>query len=165
MKLCSRHSTVAALMLLLISSVASAQDPSAQKFHVFIRGVETGTEEVTLFAAPDGWTLRGSGQLGPPLNLTTQSWEIRYDKAWTPLEATLNQADQTNRWTVHTTFNGTIAANDVAQNGQNERRNLTIPADSVVLPNLIFGSYEALAARMASVSPGAQIPAFIVPQN
>ena len=35
----------------------------------------------------------------------------------------------------------------------------------MVLPNLIFGSYEALAARLASASPGAQIPAVIVPQS
>jgi pimeloyl-ACP methyl ester carboxylesterase len=165
MKLRWRHSTVAALMLLSVIRAASAQAPSGQTFRVFIRGAEAGTEEVTVFDAPDGWTLRGSGRLGAPVNLTTEYWEIRYDKAWKPIEVSVSQADRTNRWTVHTTFNGITAASDVAQNGQNERRNLTITPDSVVLPNLIFGSYQALAARLASAPPGSQLPAFIVPQN
>jgi pimeloyl-ACP methyl ester carboxylesterase len=152
-------------MLLSVIRAASAQAPSGQTFHVFIRGAEAGTEEVTVLGSPDGWTLRGSGRLGAPVNLTTEYWEIRYDKTWKPIEVTVNQADQTNRWTVHTTFNGITAASDVTQNGQNERRNLTITPESVILPNLIFGSYQALAARLVSASPGTQVPALIVPQN
>jgi pimeloyl-ACP methyl ester carboxylesterase len=165
MKLRWKHSTVAALMLLSVVRAAAAQTTSAHTFHVFLRGTEAGTEEVTLFGSPDGWALRGSGRLGPPLNLTTEYWEVRYDPAWKPIDLSVNQADTTNKWTVHTTFGGSTASSDVTQNGQNERRNQTIAPDSVVLPNLIFGSYEALAARLASVTPGSQLPAFIVPQN
>jgi pimeloyl-ACP methyl ester carboxylesterase len=165
MKLRWKHSTVAALMVLSVTRVAAAQAPSAHTFHVFIRGAEAGTEEVTVFGSPDGWVLRGSGRLGAPLNLTTEYWEIRYDRTWRPVDLTVNQTDKTNRWSVHSTFSGTNAASDVTQNGQNERRNLTITPDSVVLPNLIFGSYEALAARLATASTGSQVPAFIVPQS
>src|SRR6187399_1245672 len=165
MQLRWKHSTVAALMLLSGISVVAAQEPSGHTFHVFVRGAEAGSEEVTVQDSGDGWTLRGSGRLGNPLNLTTEYWEIRYDRLWNPLELNVGQADSTNRWTVHTTFSGTTAASDVTRNGQNERRNLTIAADSIVLPNLIFGSYEALAARLASASPGAQLSAVIVPQN
>jgi pimeloyl-ACP methyl ester carboxylesterase len=159
------HSTVAGLMLLSVIGTASAQAPSAHTFHVFIRGAEAGSEEVTVFESADGWTLRGSGRLGPPLNLTTEYWEMRYDRSWRPVDLSINQADKTNRWTVHSAFSGTNAANDVNQNGQNERRNLTIAADSLVLPNLVFGSYEALAARLAGSSPGTQFQAFVAPQN
>src|ERR1041385_53205 len=123
------YSTVAALMLLSVIRTASAQAPSGQTFHVFIRGAEAGTEEVTVFSAPEGWTLRGSGRLGAPLSLTTDYWEIRYDPAWRPVEVTVSQADRTSKWNVHTTFSGNTAANDVTQNGQNERRNLTITPD------------------------------------
>src|SRR5205085_1707493 len=120
-----RHSTVAALLALCITRVAAAQAPAGQTFHVFIRGADAGSEEVNVLASNDGWTLRGSGRLGPPLNLTTEYWEIRYDRGWKPLELTLGQADPINRWSVHSTFSGINAANDVSQNGQNERRNLT----------------------------------------
>ncbi|HTL03506.1 MAG TPA: alpha/beta fold hydrolase [Vicinamibacterales bacterium] len=165
MKLCWKHSTVGALMVLWAIGSAAAQAPAGHTFHVFLRGAEAGTEEVTVLGTAEGWALRGSGRLGAPLNLTTEYWEIRYDRAWRPIELTVGQADQTNKWSVHTTVSGTTAASDVTQNGQNERRNLTIAPDAVVLPNLIFGSYEALAVRLATASPGAQIAAFIVPQN
>src|SRR5947199_7602675 len=126
MKLRLKHCTVAALMLWSFSHAASAQAPSAHTFHIFIRGAEAGTEEVTVFGSPDGWALRGSGRLGPPINLTTEYWEIRYDRNWRPIDLSINQADKTDRWTVRTTFSGANAANDVTRNGQNERRNLTI---------------------------------------
>jgi pimeloyl-ACP methyl ester carboxylesterase len=165
MTLHCRHFTVAALMLMCVIRAAGAQTPSAHTFHVFIRGAEAGTEEATLFESPDGWAIRGSGRLGPPLNLTTEYWEIRYDRSWKPIDLSVNQADKTNKWTVHTVFSGSTAASDVGQNGENQRRNQPISPDSVVLPNLIFASYEALAARLAGSAPGAQLPAFIVPQN
>ena len=152
-------------MVLWAIGSAAAQAPAGHTFHVFLRGAEAGTEEVTVLGTAEGWALRGSGRLGAPLNLTTEYWEIRYDRAWRPIELTVGQADQTNKWSVHATVSGTTAASDVTQNGQNERRNLTIAPDAVVLPNLIFGSYEALAVRLATASPGAQIAAFIVPQN
>src|ERR1700730_11681010 len=117
MKLHWKHSTVAALMTLVVTGAAAAQAPAGHTFHVFIRGAEAGSEEVTVFGSPDGWVLRGSGRLGAPLNLTTEYWEIRYDKTWRPIDLTVNQADKTNRWTVHSTFSGVNAANDVTQNG------------------------------------------------
>src|SRR5580765_6885953 len=110
MKVCRKHFTVAALMLLVAIGAASAQTPSAHTFHVFIRGVEAGTEEVTLFSLPEGWTLRGSGRLGAPLNLNTEYWEMKYDRTWRPVELTVSQADHANHWNVHTTFSGVTAS-------------------------------------------------------
>jgi pimeloyl-ACP methyl ester carboxylesterase len=159
------HCTVAALFVISAAVGASAQTPSAHTFHVFIRGAESGTEEVTRFESADGWTFRGSARLTGAVNLTTEYWEMRYDRAWNPIDLTINQADQKERWTVHSTFSSTTAATDVTRNGQNERRNLAISPSTLVLPNLLFGSYEALAARLAGASPGVQLPALIVPQN
>ena len=163
------YSTVAAALLLLgrpaAAQTASAQTAAAHTFHVFIRGAEAGTEEVTVLESAEGWTLRGSVHLGPPLNLNVDYWEARYDHDWIPLELSENLAQNKDRWTVHTTFSGTTAATDVARNGENQRRNQAVAADSVVLPNLVFGSYEALAARLATASAGTQLPAYIAPQN
>jgi len=166
MRLRSTHSTVAAALLLLCTSAAGAQTTTAaHTFHVFLRGIEVGSEEVTILESPDGWTLRGSARYGPPLNLNIEYWEARYDRTWKPIELTENLLEKNDRWTVHTGFTGTTASSDVAMNGQNQRRNQTIEADSVVLPNLVFGSYEALAARLAAASQGSQLPAYIAPQN
>ena len=52
-----------------------------------------------------------------------------------------------------------------SKNGQMQRRSHTVAADTIVIPNLIFGAYEALAARLASARPGSQLQAFIAPQD
>jgi pimeloyl-ACP methyl ester carboxylesterase len=165
MRLRFTHCTVAAALLLLAGAAASGQTAAAHTFHVFLRGNEVGTEEVTLFELADGWTLRGSARFGAPLNLKIEYWEARYDRGWKPLELLENLSANTDKWTVHTAFSGTTAASDVALNGDNQRRNQTIEADSVVLPNLVFGSYEALAARLVTASAGTKLPAYIAPQN
>jgi uncharacterized protein len=157
--------TVTAALLLLTGPAGSAQTTAAHTFHVFLRGSEVGTEEVTVLESPQGWTLRGSARFGPPLNLNIEYWEARYDRSWKPLELTENLSENNDRWTMHTVFSGTTAASDVALNGENQRRNQTIAADSIVLPNLVFGSYEALAARLAAASAGSQLAAYIAPQN
>jgi pimeloyl-ACP methyl ester carboxylesterase len=163
-----RWAVVAALVIAAgaasVQSVA-AQSTVARTFRVFVRGVETGIEEVTVLDAADGWTLRGSGKLRAPINLSMDYWEARYDRAWRPLELTINLSESAKKWTVHTTFSGTIASSDIAQEGQNQRRTSTVAADTVVLPNLIFGAYEALAARLATEKVGAQLQVFIAPQD
>src|SRR4029079_2450812 len=165
MKIRRNHFTAAAIAILLHSAAASAQSTSAHTFRIFVRGAEAGTEEVTVFESPDGWTLRGSGRLGAPLNLATEYWEARYDPSWKPLELTINQSDNANKWSVHTTVTGSTADSEVVQNGQAARRSLEAPPGSVLLPNLIFGSYEALAARLSTTAAGARLPALIIPQN
>jgi len=161
-----RHFTVIAAVLLGAGTHdAAAQAKTANTFRVFVRGVDAGIEEVTLLESPEGWTLRGSGKLRAPINLAMDYWEARYDRAWKPIELTVNLTESTNRWTVHTTFKDTLASSEIAQNGQMQRRSNTVAADTIVLPNLIFGAYEALAARLATARVGSQLQAFIAPQD
>ena len=165
MKLRVPHCTVAAVLALLTGGSGLAQTTAAHTFHVFLRGNDVGTEEVTVLESPEGWTLRGSARFAAPLNLTIEYWEARYDRGWKALELTENLTEKNDRWTVHTMFNGTTASSDVALNGENQRRNQTIAADSIVLPNLVFGSYEALAARLSTAAVGSTLAAYIAPQN
>ena len=151
---------------LLAGCCNAAAQTSGHTFHIFFRGAQLGSEEVTLLQLEDGWALRGSGRIGAPINLITEYWEARYDPTWKPVELTLNQFDGgTNRWSVHTTFSAGAAVSDVNKDGQNQRTNQTIQAGSIVLPNMVFGSYEALAARLASTAAGDTLPLFIAPQT
>ncbi len=143
----------------------SAQNTTASTFRVFVRGADTGIEEVTVLETPDGWTLRGSGKLGAPLNLSMDYWEARYDRTWKPIELTVNLTEGARKWTVHTIFKGTTASSDISQDSQLQRRSNTVATDTIVLPNLIFGAYEAMAARLASQKPGGQLQMFIAPQD
>jgi pimeloyl-ACP methyl ester carboxylesterase len=144
---------------------AAAQSTAASTFRVFVRGVDTGIEEVTVLESADGWTLRGSGKMRAPINLSMDYWEARYDRAWKPIELTINLTESAKRWTVHTTFDGATASSDITQEGQIQRRSTTVAADTIVLPNLIFGAYEALAARLATEKVGSQLQVFIAPQD
>ncbi len=155
---------LAGLILAAGGRWADAQT-AASTFRVFLRGVDVGVEEVTVFELPDGWTLRGSGKLRAPINLSMDYWEARYDRAWKPLELTVNLSENTKRWTIRTTFDGTTASSEVTQDGQPQRRTNTVAADAVVLPDLVFGAYEALAARLATQKPGGQLQLFIGPQD
>ena len=118
-----------------------------------------------MLESANGWTLRGSGKLRAPVNLSMDFWEARYDRAWKPIELTINLTESAKRWSVHTTFNGTIASSDITQEGQLQRRTSTVAADTIVLPNLIFGAYEALAARLSTEKVGSQLQVFIAPQD
>jgi pimeloyl-ACP methyl ester carboxylesterase len=148
-----------------LAETAVAQTSVAHTFRVFVRGIDTGIEEVTVLEASDGWTLRGSGKLRAPVNISMDYWEARYDRAWKPIELTINLTESEKKWSVRTTFNGTTASSDITQEGQNQRRSSTVAADTIVLPNLIFGAYEALAARLATEHVGSQLQVFIAPQD
>jgi uncharacterized protein len=154
-------------MLLAALATPLAAQPSMRSatFKIFIRGADAGSEEVTVMQSAEGWILRGSGRLGPPLDLTVKFWEIRYDSAWRPRELTFDLAAKLDARTVHTTFAGTSAVSEIAQGPQATKRVDTVAADTVVLPNLVFGAYEALAARLATAAPGAELRAFIAPQG
>ena len=161
----SRWAVAAALLIATGAHTAAAQTTPSQTFRVFVRGTDTGIEEVTVLESADGWTLRGSGKLRAPVNLAMDFWEARYDRSWKPIELTINLTESTKKWTVHTLFNGTTASSDITQEGQIQRRTSTVAADTIVLPNLIFGAYEALAARLAVEKVGSQLQVFIAPQD
>jgi pimeloyl-ACP methyl ester carboxylesterase len=124
-----------------------------------------GSEEVFVSQSPEGWILRGSGRFTPPIDLAIGSWEARYDSSWRPTELTVNLSSESRKWGVHTIIEGTSATSEVTQSGEAARQTATVAADTVLLPNLVFGTYEALAARLAASTPGSALRAFVAPQG
>ena len=160
------HWTFAALLLAALATPLAAQPAMrSATFKIFIRGADIGSEEVTVLQTPDGWILRGSGRLASPLDVTIRFWETRYDPAWRPREFTLDVAAKSDEQSVHTTFAGTSAASEITRAGQTIKKTDTVAADAVVLPNLIFGAYEALAARLATANAGTEFRVYNAPQG
>ena len=160
------HFSVIALLVLGTPQQPAAQTSSGSIFRVFVRGADTGIEEVTIIESPDGYTLRGSGKLRAPINLAMDYWEARYDRSWRPIELAVNLTESNKQqWLVRTAFKGTTAVSEITQSGKVERRTHTVAADAIALPNLIFGAYEVVAARLASAQPGSQLHAYIAPQD
>jgi len=160
-----QHFIVVAALVFTAGAGESVAQSTASTFRVFVRGVETGIEEVSVVESPEGFAFRGSGKLRGSLNLSMDFWEARYDRTWRPLELTVNLTEKEQKWTVHTTFAGTVASTEIRQDQQVERRTSTVATDTIVLPNLIFGAYEALAARLAAQKAGGQLEVFIAPQD
>ena len=164
-----RHCTVALLVgsmgALCAARSAQAQQPDGPAtFRVFLKGSLVGTEEVNVKRSPDGWTVSGAGHLGAPLDLTTRRLEITYDPTWHPRELIVDASTRGATISIHATFTGTQAQSEVNQSGVITRKTDAVSADTLVLPNLFFGSYEALALRLAAIPDGGSFKAYIAPQ-
>ena len=66
---------------------------------------------------------------------------------------------------ISTSFGLTTAVNEITQNGATSSKTDQVSARTVVLPNNFYAAYEALAARLATSSPGAEIPIYVPPQG
>ena len=161
---CTRALLAASIALGVAGAAAAQQAEGPATFRVFLRGTALGSVEVTVRRVNGGWTLSGSGHLDPPLDLTTKRLEIRYDGDWHPIELTLDAATRGSTVSLHTDFADGKAANDLNQSGAVTHKTDPVAPDTLVLPNLFFGSYEALALRLASVPDGGSFKAYIAPQ-
>ncbi len=146
----------------LASEAQQADGPAT--FRVFLKGSLVGTEEVNVKRSPDGWTVSGAGHLGAPLDLTTRRLEITYDATWHPKELIVDASTRGATVAIHTTFAGTQAQSEVNQSGVVTRKTDVVSADTLVLPNLFFSSYEALALRLSSIPDGGSFKVYVAPQ-
>ena len=170
-----RHCSLAAL---LAAGAAVAASPSVQTpqaiepatgsatFRVFLRGAAIGTADVTLGRTADGWTIRGRSRLGAPLDVNLTRIEVNYTDAWLPRDATLELSTSIETVAVRGGFSaGSPARVDVVRNGEAANTTASVSPDAVILPNLAFSAYEALAVRLGVAEPGTEIKAYVLPQG
>jgi len=150
-------------MLLLAVPVTARQESSSTTYGytIFVGGTLVGREEVTVQTTPTGTTITGKGRLSGTLDIVMQRAEIRYRPDWTPerfeLEATVNGGDSA----IQTVFTGNTAVTRGTDGGQRIDQTDTVAPQTIVLPNVFFGSYEALTRRLATAPVGQEFPAFI----
>jgi pimeloyl-ACP methyl ester carboxylesterase len=161
---------LAAAALLAAAGTASAQAapspaPGEAAFGIFIRGTQIGREQVTLARTSSGWIITSTGQSGAPIDFTVTRFEMKYAPDWQPLEMKLEARLKNAPITLASSFAMTTAINEITQNGKTVSKEDQISARTIVLPNNVFGSYEALAARLSTVTTGAEFPAYVAPQT
>jgi alpha-beta hydrolase superfamily lysophospholipase len=172
-----RHCT-AGLLAVSLCTPAAAQEtsppvPSAAQpvageatFTVFIRGTDVGREQVNLARSGSQWIISSTGRVG---DFTVNRFELKYTADWQPvelqLEATQGGKEGQKKLQLATSFAVTTAINEISQNGVTNSKTDQISARAVVLPNNMFAGYEALAARLATAQPGAEFPAYMVPNG
>ena len=135
-------------------------------FRVSLRGAPIGTAMSTVIRTPTGWTIQGTGELAAPLGLTVRRLEVNYTDDWMPRDVTLDLATSEESLVVHGGFGGGATSRvDLVRNRQVVFVTASVSPDAVILPNLAFGAYEALAARLALATPGTRLTAYVVPQR
>jgi pimeloyl-ACP methyl ester carboxylesterase len=152
-------------------SAASAQTPAplpatdnGTQYLVFFRSTPIGREEVVVLRTSDGWVVRGTSRLGPPIDITTRVAEVDYDLEWRPKSLIVDGVVRGQDVTLKTTFDGTKASNVLAIQGAPQAKVDPVSADPVVLPNTFLGSYAGLAKRLPGKVAGAEMRAYIAPQ-
>jgi pimeloyl-ACP methyl ester carboxylesterase len=166
-----RHCTAAFLTACLGAALA-AQSPAPQspvegdvEFTVFLAGTRVGTEHVRLARSGTMWVISSTAQFGQPLNLTVNRAEVRYTADWQPTELRIEATQAGRPIVLATSFAVTTAINEITQNGTTTSKNDQVSARTIVLSNTFFAGYEALAARLAAIDPGAQLHAYVPPQG
>jgi pimeloyl-ACP methyl ester carboxylesterase len=161
---------IAAVLAFAVSTPLFAQQPTtvpappAVDYTVFLRGTPIGTEQLSVARGPDGVTIGGSSRIGSPIGLVVRKVEIKYDRDWKPLTFVIDATIRDQWLSIYTTVADGVATSQIGQVGQQTSKADHIAADAAILPNSFFGSYEALAVKLAAIKPGGEVRAYIVPQ-
>ena len=158
-------------MAIGIAGPALAQTPapaataeSTTQFLVFLRSQPIGREEVVVLRLQDGYVVRGTSRLGPPIDITSRIAEVTYDLEWKPKSLHIDGIVRGQDVALKTTFAGGKAINSIAIQGKAQPKEDPVALDTVVLPNAFLGSYAALARRLQGKAPGAELRGYIAPQ-
>jgi len=138
--------------------------PAASTYLVFLMQRPVGREEVVILNDAEGWLVRGSSQLGVPVEVTTRHAEVRYDNAWHPRSLTVEGIVGGDEVRIKTTFANGSAVSEITTRGETQQKTDRVAEDTVVLPNTFLGSYAALARRLRGLAANAEIRAYIAPQ-
>jgi pimeloyl-ACP methyl ester carboxylesterase len=162
--------TLAGAVTAVVAAVTTAAQQTTptssaapSNFTIFIRGVAVGSEQIGLERTAQGWTITSTGRIGPPLEIVIRSLEVRYDAAWKPLQLTIDATTRGQVTTLKTVVSGTSARSEMSTGGTATDKTDTIDEAAILLPNLFFGPYEALAARLHVARAGEMLPAYITP--
>jgi pimeloyl-ACP methyl ester carboxylesterase len=131
---------------------------------VLFQGLRIGTETVEITRSESGWVISSTGQIAPPLDLTTTRFEATYAPDWQPQKLAIEGLLRGQLITLSTVFQPTSATSDIFQGGQRLSVTHTVSPRTIALPNNFFGAYEALAAQLASATVGAKFPVYVAPQ-
>jgi pimeloyl-ACP methyl ester carboxylesterase len=167
------HGTRLVPLLALVTAAQSATVPvraqvaggESRAYVVFLQARPIGREEVAVVRDTDGWVIRGTSRISPPIDVVTRTAEIRYSADWKPTRLSIDGSARGQEVSISTTFADGKADNTITVDGKPTTKSDAVSADTLVLPNAFLGSYAALAHRLSGAKPGAVYPAYIAPQS
>ena len=163
-------SIVSTLLAVLGGSPAQGQEPAIPAtgefiFNVFINSTPAGVERIGVDRTSEGWRIRSTGQIAPPVDLDVRLFEMTYDDQWRPRQLTIDSSRGGQIYSVQTGFEDGTATNQVRSG--DDRTTIAEPVNpsAVVLPDFFFGAYEAMAVRLSGSEAGDEIPIYIAPRR
>ena len=148
------------------AQIALELAPGAATFSVFLRSSPVGFQRTDVQRSTEtGWIIESRGDLSQPLDIRNQAFRVEYDFWLRPLALRVAGVRQSLPFSLVTTFTAGAAAAELDENGQRSTFELAPPPDAVVLLDFFFGGYEALAWRLGTSVPGAEIPVYVAPRT
>ena len=153
-------------VLALGAGLAAAQTPpaDARAYLVFFRGSAIGREDITVRTEGGDLVISGTGRLSPPLDILTKRAEVRYAADWSPRSMEFEGVANLREQLVKISFANGEAHVDATVAGKPMSKVDKVSPQTLVLPNGFFGFHEALARRLSTITPPADLPAYIAPQ-
>ena len=143
---------------------SSPEPPSGQAtFNIFISATPAGIERVDVSRTADGWLIRSAGQISAPVNLENQRFEVEYDAEWRPTRLNIDGIRAGESFSLETAFADGTATVTAQQGNLRTTDSASVEPDAIILPNLFFASYEALAVRLNDAQVGDELPIYVPP--
>ena len=130
---------------------------------IFLRGNPIGVEQMAVSRTTEGWSILSTGRLAQPFDMVARKVEARYTADWKPIAFTIDSTVRGEFQRVITTIDGTTATSEITTGTQTTRKADTIDPSALLLPNVMYGPYEALAALLKTAADGSTLPAYQVP--
>jgi pimeloyl-ACP methyl ester carboxylesterase len=157
---------LAGLTMLAAAPAAQTADPGeTSHFFIVFRGVRIGSEVVTVSRTAGTFTITSRGQIGQPLELATDRFEMVYTNDWQPRTLSIQASLRSQPLVVSTTFGLTTAVSDVIQGERKGSVQHDVTPRTMVVPPSYFGAYEIMAARLPGLQPGARFPVYVAPEG
>jgi len=137
--------------------------PAAVGYTVFLRGAAIGHQDVTVRSDAQGLLISGQGQIAEPIDIITRRAELKYRPDQTAESLTIEARIGGVDINLQTTFeNGTAVSKGTQGTSPIAATDMVSP-QSMLLPNVFFGSHAVLARRLAGAAPGSEYRAFVGP--
>jgi len=86
---CTRALVLTLVAALPVAAQVAAVPEGSESYIVFVRSRPVGREDVAVQRTAEGWLIKGTSRLGPPVESLARVAEIRYDVDWHPRSAAI----------------------------------------------------------------------------
>ena len=118
--------------------------------------------ETSVTRTADGWRVQGFMQTKGSVPVSIVNLDLLYDAKWFGRWMTM-EMKQPDNVIIHVAVGRTTAQTDVVRPTEARFQSNSVSPNTILIPERAYGAYEAVAARLSSVSAVADLPLFVAP--